>query len=216
MEWCYSQPGILGNCSCALDENCATQMKFYEGGVLSWEDHNVSIPQLFSGCSIIDSVRMSALMCFFNQSCLNGIMEVVSQYTTSTIHTPILAPNPSRYSTDTLMGTVIDNLMVDRWNDYVDYDRYYSQCKPFQCSYIVTTRGNLLYIFSTIVGIIGGLTIILKLFSKLFVTTVRNRMRSSTENANITGKSSVLRILTKISCCHVRFFSFSFSSTSDP
>jgi hypothetical protein len=190
IEWCYTQPGILGHCSCASEDNCATQMKFYEGGLLSWEDHNVSIPQLFSGCSVIESVRMSGLTCFFNSSCLNGIMKVLSQYANSTITTPILASNPGRYLLDTLMGTVIDNLMVDRWNDNVDYDRYYSRCKPLQCSYIVTTRGNLLYIFSTIVGIVGGLTTLLKLFSKIFVTIVRNRMRSSTGNATITGKSS--------------------------
>ena len=164
-------------------------MKFYTQDAWSWVDPNFIVPELFSGFSVVDSVRISALLCFFSQSCVNRTVELLSQDATLTIATPSLAINTSQYSPDTLMRTVIDDLMIDRWNDEIDYERYYSQCKPLQCSYTIAMRGNLLYIFSIIVGIFGGLTIFLKLLSKIIVTIVRNRMRSSIERNTVTGKS---------------------------
>lgn len=149
-----------------------------------------TIPKLFSGCSAIESVRLSSLKCFFNQSCLNIMAELLSEGWTRPPDMPILASTGSQYLPDAFMGTVIDNLMVDQWNENVEYKRFYNQCKPLECSYTVTTRGNFLYILSTITGIFGGLTVIVKIFSKTIVETVRNRMRPQRANTNMAGKSS--------------------------
>ena len=164
-------------------------MKFYRYTSYVEPRNIFGIPGLFSGCSVIESVRVSSVKCFFEQSCLNMVMEMLRQSEAPSIGTPILASDSSqRYSPDTSMGIVIDALMVDRWNESVEYSEYYNRCKPQQCSYTITTRGNLLYIFSTITGIFGGLTIILKIISQAIVTAVRNRKRSQTENANTSGK----------------------------
>ena len=182
-------PMTKRNCACGIDDNCVVQLKFYRYVQYFPARIIVAIPNLFSGCSAIESVRLSSLICFFNQSCVNMIMELLTEEWERLPDTPILPSNVSQYSPDALMGTIIDNLMVDQWNENVQYKRYYNQCKPFQCSYTVTTRGSLVYILSTIIGIFGGLTVTLKIISQTIVTTVRNRMRSQTGNTNTTGKS---------------------------
>ena len=186
---CSTQPSIRGNCKCAFDDDCAAQMKFYTYSNFYQPRTTFNIPGLFAGCSVIESVRLSSVKCFFEQSCLKMVMQFLGKSRASPIATPILPSDSSQqYSPDTSMGTVIDALMVDRWNDSVDYKQYYHRCKPRQCSYTITTRGNVLYIFSTIIGIFGGLTIILKIVSQAIVTVVRNRKRTQTESANNAGK----------------------------
>ena len=185
---CYTQPNEQGDCSCALDDNCAEPMKFYSRSNLRRGKLIFIVPKLFSGCSIIQSVRLSSLTCFFNLSCLNKIMKLLSRDAVLSMATPLFVSNVSQYSANTSMGTAIDELMVDRWNEHIEYNDYYDQCKPRQCSYTTSTRGNLFYIFSTIVAILGGLSITLKIFSNIIVTAVRNRMRLRTENTDIAGK----------------------------
>ena len=116
-------------------------------------------------------------------------MELMRQTGAPPIDRSFLASDSSQqYPPDTSMSVVIDALMIDRWDDSVEYKQYFSRCKPLQCSYTITTRGNALYIFSTIIGVFGGLAVSLKMFSKVLVMAVRYRKRPQTGNANAAGK----------------------------
>lgn len=87
------------------------------------------------------------------------------------------------------MGSVIDNLMIDQWNIIIDYKQYYNGCDPSQCSYTFTTRGGILYIFATIIGMFGGLIVVLRIIVKITVNFIRSKIRKRTENEeNIRGK----------------------------
>ncbi|UJR06721.1 hypothetical protein I4U23_011010 [Adineta vaga] len=102
-----------------------------------------------------------------------------------TMDTPILKINDSRFSPNTSLNIVINELMVDQWNVKIEYEQYYNQCHPQQCSYTFTTRGGIFYILSTIIGIFGGLITILKIVVKIIVKLIRKKIRSRIENTNI-------------------------------
>lgn len=138
----------------------------------------------------MDSVRLSSIECFFNESCMNIVMELLTEYLAPSFNISILLFNSSRFVSSTKMSYVIDALMIDQWNLDISYKNYYNQCEPLQCSYTYTTRGDLLYILSTIFGIFGGLIIVLKVLVRIIVRSIRNRIKRPTVNSNTIGRSS--------------------------
>ncbi len=183
------EPSKRMNCTCGLDDDCVNQMKFYTEIYGSQPIIRFSIPNLFVGCSAIDSVRLSSIECFYDQLCLNEIRKWITGLSPITMDTPVLIINGSRFLSNTLLGIVINELMVDQWNVNIEYEQYYNQCYPVQCSYTFTTRGGIFYIVSTIIGIFGGLVVILKIVVQIIVKFIRNKIRARIENTNTTGKS---------------------------
>jgi hypothetical protein len=69
----------------------------------------------------------------------------------------------SRFFENSTIEEVLDQLMVEEWNSSRIYDSYYNECQPSQCIYTHETKNNVIYIVTTLVGLIGGLTTGLKL-----------------------------------------------------
>jgi hypothetical protein len=87
---------------------------------------------------------------------------------------------PTRFSVNTTIGTMLDELMVEQWNWSINYDYYYAACQPSQCSYTLTAKNDAVYIVTTLIGLIGGLVTALKLIVPPFVQLIRNRSRQTT------------------------------------
>ncbi|UJR24141.1 hypothetical protein I4U23_027107 [Adineta vaga] len=179
---------IKGNCSCDIDDNCVDQLNLYRYHYYYGPLLIISVPNFFAGCSLIDSVRLSTLECFYNESCLNPLIDVITEDVSFATNTPILKPMASRFLPNTWMSSVVDELMIDQWNVVIKYNHYYDQCKPSHCSYTFQTRGDRLYIFSNVIGIFGGLVVILKICIPVLVRLVRMRMKSQTNNRQNEGE----------------------------
>jgi hypothetical protein len=61
------------------------------------------------------------------------------------------------------INEVVDQLMVEQWNQSIMYDRYYNECQPAECIYTHQTNNNPIYIVTTLIGLLGGLITVLKL-----------------------------------------------------
>ncbi|CAF0744408.1 unnamed protein product [Adineta steineri] len=135
----------------------------------------MNIPNLFVGCSIIQGVLHSSLECFFDQGCLDAVQwAIISIYS---IDIPILEANTTRFLPQTLIGVLLDALMVEQWGELIRYDQYYAQCAPKLCSYTYIAHNNALYVFTVLVGLFGGLTAALKFLVPTFVEFIRKKMR---------------------------------------
>jgi hypothetical protein len=55
------------------------------------------------------------------------------------------------------------------------YESYYNECQPTQCTYRIETRNDLIYIVTTLFGIVGGLITVLKLVVPRLVKLVRKK-----------------------------------------
>ena len=147
------------NCSCSASSQCYWQSFIYRNRteVIKWY-----VPGFFSGCFTLESLRQCELGCFYNQTCLN---ELIFEMRVNISFIP-MAMNVSvhtRFANDAPMRTIIDRLMVEDWYWNISHESYYSICRPYYCSYTVETRNDRLFIITTVIGLVGGLSTALKI-----------------------------------------------------
>jgi hypothetical protein len=185
----------IENCSCALNDDCKQQLELYNRTAFSNARIGVlfNISNMFSGCFTIPSVLQSSLECFFNRTCLNYVLGrtlVLPEYRGNTMNVSILKINSTRFSPNMLVQEIINEMMIETWGDNISYSQYYEQCAPKLCTYFFTSRNNALYVFTTMIGLFGGLSVALRIIVPLIITWIRNRMRRRVETGSMAGKPS--------------------------
>lgn len=103
------------------------------------------------GCLPITSLRLSTLQCFYDQNCLDQVKNTLNIQNISII--PLNITQSSKFPMNITFNQVIDNLMLEKWTYDVDYDKYFSECSPKQCSYSIVKENNALVIFTTLLGL---------------------------------------------------------------
>jgi hypothetical protein len=53
--------------------------------------------------------------------------------------------------------------MIEQWYTPAIFENYYNECQPKQCIYTFKTNHDVIYIFTTLFGIAGGLITVLEL-----------------------------------------------------
>ncbi|CAF1147349.1 unnamed protein product [Adineta steineri] len=150
-----TEPIIYDNdCSCGLFPNCTTQATFIETN----SSIKMSVRGMKIGCIPSESLLASTLECFYDQSCLD-LIQHYTNYRNSSI--PLLTTT-TRFTSNTTVDELKNNLFIERWSTQINYSSYYEQCLPSVCSYTSIEKFNLLYTITVILGLQGGLTIVLK------------------------------------------------------
>ena len=148
----------LGICSNSLYESeYANRLDIYE----KKESCPTIINGFRSGCLPLNALLKSTLECWYNQSCLNNIMN--SLPTANTSFNVLQRSIFNRSTPTTFINTLIDNLMVEQWSTQINYSLYFAACHPSSCFYTYTERFSILYVVTTLVGLLGGLIKILHL-----------------------------------------------------
>ncbi len=155
----YTASVWYDNCSCATSAMCAYQSNIYD-----YPDSIVlfSVPGIYVGCYVIESLLQSNLQCFYNQTCINKLLSYFV-YPSSMNITALDTSLSSRYLENSTIEHLLDQLMVEEWNSSIMYENYFNECEPIECTYTHQTKNNIIYIVTTIIGLIGGLTTALKL-----------------------------------------------------
>jgi len=107
------------------------------------------------GCFILDSLLTSSLECFYNSSCLHTFLKYININSTSIF---FLSSN--------------------------DYRSYFLACQVKSCSYTYQSRRSFLSIFTTILGLIGGLTTILVFLIPILVQLKRRKKKQTKTISN--------------------------------
>ena len=177
-KWISRQYG--DNCYCIYSSACASNIAIYQNQnrSLSWD-----VPGFYTGCFVLEALRQSSLECFYNQICLDEL-DYHLESPLSLNFIPLNSSELIRFSTDTTLGVIIDELMVDEWKWTIHYDKYYSVCSPTKCTYSITGTNSLIEIVTILIGLIGGLVISLRLIIPLLVRFVRWAMTSRTALAS--------------------------------
>jgi hypothetical protein len=160
-----------GDCSCALSAECIGQssiLKYPSGKVL------FSVPGIYQGCFIIESLLQSDLRCFYNQTCINIVLPYYNAIPPMNV-TALDQSLPSRFFPNSTLQVIVDELMVEEWNRSRMYDRYYNACQPIECTYTHQTKNSIVYIVTTLIGLLGGLITVLKLIVPRAVMLVRKK-----------------------------------------
>ena len=180
----FSAPSGLNICACSVAFNCPDPL--WSGGQIHCKDGNNcientvvwSVPGFPKGCSNLESIVTADLRCFYNQTCFNTLL---SMYNVDIPELPPLSESvynisvlnnsaPSKYSPNDSLEIIFQQLLLEEWKLESDYMDYYTTCDPTLCTYTITRRLDILYVVSTIVGLFGGLSVIIRI---LVPTAVR-------------------------------------------
>jgi hypothetical protein len=169
----YSNP----TCTCLTSNQCVLQQGFYcssyacylQGGL------NQSIPGLVLSCLPMNSLLLSTFECFYNQSCIQMLFnwrlfwfENVFEPLSLNV-TPLDSNLSSRYLPTTKLEEIISQLLIEEWIVNSDIDAHYGNCQPKVCTYTYITHFQGIYVITTVIGLFGGLSIILRLMIPLMI-----------------------------------------------
>jgi hypothetical protein len=159
-------------CLCTSSAKCAEEYTFLnnDGFIVLF-----TVPGLYFGCYIIEALLQSTLECFYDQKCISSVRSRLisaSRITLAALNSSL----PSQYFINSTIEELLDHLMVEQWNSSQLYDNYYNECQPAQCTYTHQARNDIIYIVTTLIGLVGGLITVLKLVVPRLIKFIRKKI----------------------------------------
>ncbi|UJR17625.1 hypothetical protein I4U23_004521 [Adineta vaga] len=176
----------LMQCNCMTNPDCKSLSTIYNfGSMLGYQyvfDETYSVPGWFESCSATESLLLSTMECFYsNSDCYYLLMRFV-EYTferkddyISTLYARPLIHNSklSNFLPNTSIGTLVENKMIEKWNQTISYEQYFERCAPTFCTYLKKIRRrNVFAITATLISMIGGLTTSLRFLTPHLVNLI--------------------------------------------
>jgi hypothetical protein len=154
-----------------------------------------NMTNFYTGCNVIQSLLQSTLECFYDQQCINNLQGPI--WSSSAINMIALNESLSSvYFKNSTIKELLDNLMIEQWNFFSIFENYYNQCQPIKCIYTFETNNDMIYIVTTLFGIVGGLITVLKFIVPRLVKLVRKREEQ--QQQPIIGKIKLMISLTRV------------------
>ena len=151
-EWAalWGVPRSYGNnsCSCGTNAMCISEAAF-DGFI---------VPGFQVGCYPLEALLQSTLECLYDISCINHLKSMYNQ-TNLTFN----ALDASLSSPNIIVQSLVDALLIVKWDTNVTYDQYYTTCAPLSCTYTYNGEISIIYTVTIIIGLYGGLSVMLKL-----------------------------------------------------
>jgi hypothetical protein len=144
-EWAvYTVPLHYRGCSCALSPKCVSPSR----GMLC-------------GCYPLEAIFQSTLKCLYDQRCIDSTNKFEAMNMSSL--------SLSRFPIDTIVESIVNELMVEEFVSNMSYESYFNQCAPLSCTYSYLNNKNIMEGIITLIGLYGGLLIICELLAILMV-----------------------------------------------
>lgn len=191
------------SCYCINSNHCMREQGFFctsRTCSFSANQPNQTIPGFVTGCLPLNSFLLSTLQCLYNQSCIQMLLDW-RQFELDgwfqPVHLNISALDStisSRYQTNTSLNDIVSNIMIEEWIDTTDASAHYHKCKPTFCTYTYTTRYNFVQVITSLLGLISGFNLSLRLLIP-FLVKLLTQSRSSNhqvipETATANGKQN--------------------------
>ena len=159
-------------CACHISPTCKTQHRF---------NHSVSgqtfyVPRFYYGCVTVESLLQSTLECFYNQTCLDTLVEHLDSAQASSLFVAMASDGSS--AVNETVESIVGRVMVNGWQSSISFENYYQTCNPSSCSYAINRTHTLGYLVPAFIALYGGLIYILDLFIPLAMRAIRWRRRN--------------------------------------
>lgn len=145
-------PTRYGTCDCGLSKSCIVPMINNDG---------MQMTGFMVGCYPLQALLKSTFECLYERSCFQLIKNVSYQ----PFNVPPLLLNvslSSRFSMNSTVQQIFDELFVETWSISISYERYYAACAPSSCTYSILRSSTGFEIVINLLGLYGGLTIIIE------------------------------------------------------
>ncbi|CAF1400980.1 unnamed protein product [Rotaria sp. Silwood1] len=137
------------------------------------------IPGMSHGCLPVNSILLSTLECFYNQKCLNRLLSLLSVTENFTVISEL---KQNRYQSDTIIQTIVDNLMIEEWMIDISYKKYYNQCAPKSCTYFKNEKYDWKFVLTQLIGLLGSLIMVCSFTIEIIVKFIRRRRLPPPQN----------------------------------
>ncbi len=158
IQWAtaWAEPLSYSNasCSCGTNAMCTSEASF----------DGLIVPGFRVGCYPLEALLQSTLECLYNISCINKLKSMYNH--SNIIFNPL---NASLSSPNITVQSLVDKLLVEEWESSVVYEQYFSTCAPLSCTYTFDGQISLINTITTVIGLYGGLTVVLKLMCPVLV-----------------------------------------------
>ena len=170
--------GTSQSCSCANDIECGRNAAFYTGPSGN-RKVIYTVPGFYSRCFPVESLLPSTLQCFYSgQQCLESMTNITNEIFFLQM-TKLNASESSRFMINTTINQLLGELFIESWSSKLFYRTYFNQCQPAICSYIVNTQRSTLEILTTVTGLVGGLSITLRILAPYTILACQSLLRKN-------------------------------------
>jgi hypothetical protein len=184
----YNYYSDTSRCICIYSNTC-TEPLYYVNYVNYTRIKVRTVPGLLIGCYIDDATLGSTLECYYNQSCLNTIhseFQLPPSFNASALD----PSSPSQFNTNSSIGSLIAQMMVENWTNTSSHVVFYNKCQPSMCIYSYEGKNDLLIVITTVMGLLGGLALVLKTIIFLIVMFLHRYrqyvvQRQTSSNGNV-------------------------------
>ena len=156
------------SCSCATDITCKAQYGLYNREYVNTPYSLV--PGLYKACFGLESLLQSTFECLYDQNCILNVTGFYQQHWIPTDFVPLNATLPSRFQPNSLVSTMLAEIFIEYWDYATYYDTYFDSCQPKSCSYEIIRRNNIFESITIVLGLVGGLSVTLKIFTPWIVS----------------------------------------------
>ncbi|UJR11793.1 hypothetical protein I4U23_015973 [Adineta vaga] len=122
----------------------------------------IPISGFYTGCYMFNALLHSTLDIFFNQTLLNIVTQSRNEF-------QILN---SSFSNRITVQSLLQQMFVTHWFNKTSFEDYFKQCAPISCQYRIVQRYDFLFILTTMIGLIGGLSTALRIITSFLVVTL--------------------------------------------
>lgn len=169
------------NCSCATSRLCFTEVDLFDYDNWALVSYH-TIPGLYRGCSLIETVLQSSLGCFYSSECINSLIYAISNHSyISTMYWPMLLEkieplndSLSRFFKNDSLSTVINAMFIESWMSNISYENFFSACAINECTFSYYYHFDFMYIVRTFLSVYSGLILFLQYISPLTVLLFNN------------------------------------------
>lgn len=168
------------NCLISFARYC--QSSIFQGVLNCYALSNQTVNGLTVGCSPMEGVLHSSLECLYDNACLQMILFAIQYYSVtlgnsfqSTTIAPLNETVLKQFKHNTPIIEIIEGLMIDDWNLNISFESYFSQCQPSICLHTFTQRFNILNMIITTAGLVGGLSVALRILVPLVMKLIRRK-----------------------------------------
>lgn len=83
----------------------------------------------------------------------------------------------SRFPPATPLNKIVSQLFIEDWTYATNFISFYEQCAPHECTYSFVERFNKAYVIASTLGVVGGLSVTLRIIVPLIVKLLRRIYR---------------------------------------
>ena len=123
--------------------------------------NNDIVPGFQIGCYMLNALLKSTLEVFYNQTFINML-------TNSSGHFEKLNSSDSNSTIETLFS----QMFVTHWSNETIFQKYFNDCAPESCQYVVTEHHNFFLIITIITGLFGGLSSIFDVIAPFIIMNI--------------------------------------------